>query len=356
MAVERGVRIICARSVAGVIIRRGQKMWRWAFILMLPLLLWSAYWGAGAYTLRHGLESALQGQKHGDVVTQYEHAQISGFPGAFKVNMSNVALHQAGVFAWRVPEVTLHAPSYQPQTIRLDVTGAQRIETALGALELTADPLEIGVFLRPALSLPLARAELRAGETSLVQRQENGWAIGFERLLIELQARDSLTQNNVTLSPYDLDVEAVALDLSQIGLDLPPDYQRIAHLHADLSLAFRRNWDISALQQGPPPLDAILIRSIAIATSETERRLTGQLAQEPTGFLSGNLVADVENWRALLVAFREAGYLHPDIADMIIDMLGAQYPGADMTLPLTIENGQVRFGVFILGVLPPLPR
>ena len=332
-------------------------MWRWAFILMLPLLLWSAYWGAGAYTLRQSLESALQGQLHGDVVTQYEHAHLSGFPGAFKVNMSNVALHHAGVVAWRVPEVRLQASSYRPQTIRLDVTGAQRIETALGALELTADPLEIGVFLRPAFSLPLARAELHAGETSLVQHQDTGWAVGLDRLLIELQARDSLTQHNVTFYPYDLDVEAVALDLSQSGLDLPPDHQRIARLHADLSLAFRRNWDVSALQQGPPPLDAILIRSIAIATSETELRLTGQLTQEPTGFWSGNLVLDVGNWRELLAAFREAGYLNPDIADMIIDMLGGgQHPGADMTLPLTIENGHVRFGVFILGVLPPLPR
>ena len=331
-------------------------MWRWLILLVLPLLLWSAYWGAGAYTLRHSLASALQGHQHGHVITQYEHAQLSGFPGEFRMNMSNVALHQAGVFAWRLPEVTLHAPSYQPQNIRLDVAGAQQIETALGALELTADPLEIGVFLHPALSLPLARAELRAGETSLVQRQENGWAIGLERLLIELQARDSLTQNNITFYPYDLELEAVALDLSQSGLDLPQSHQRLERLHADISLAFLGNWDISALEQGPPLLEAILIRSIAIEAGETQLRLTGQLAQEPTGFLSGNLVLDVGNWRELLAAFREAGYLNPNIADMIVDMLGAQYPGADMTLPITIENGQVRFGVFILGVLPPLPR
>lgn len=330
-------------------------MWRWLILLALPLLLWSAYWGAGAYTLRHGLENALHGQQHGDVVARYDDAQLSGFPGEFKVSMSNLALHQAGVFAWRLPEITLQAPSYQPQNIRLDIAGAQQIETAFGALELTADLLEIGVFLRPALSLPVVRAELRAAATSLVQRQEELWAIGLEQLLIELEARDSLIQNNVTLHPYDLALEAVALDLSQSGLDLPPSHQRLERLQADLSLAFHRSWDISALEQGPPHLAAVLIREIAIQSGATELQVTGQLAQGSAGFLSGNLVVDVKNWRELLAVFREAGYLDPDIADIIVDILGAQYPDAHMTLPLSIENGQIKFGVFTLGVLPALP-
>lgn len=331
-------------------------MWRWVIFLVLPLLLLSAYWGAGIYTLRYGLESVLQGHQHGDVVTQYEHVQLSGFPGQFKVNMSNIALHQAGVFAWTLPEVTLQALSYQPQNIRLDVAGAQRIETALGALQLTADPLEIGVFLRPALSLPLARAELRAGETSLVQGQENGWAIELEHLVIELQARDSVVQNSIALYPYDFELEAVALDLSRSGLDLPSSHQRLDSLHADLSLAFLSDWDISVLERGMPHLEAILIRSMAIESGTIELRLTGLLVQESTGFLSGNLVVDIKNWRELLAVFREAGYLDPDIADIIIDILGAQYPDAHMSLPLSIENGQIKSGILTLGVLPSLPR
>ena len=329
-------------------------MWRWLTLLALPLLLWSAYWGAGAYALRHGVESGLQGQIHGGVTTHYAHAQLSGFPTEFALNMSELELHQAGVFSWRLPEVKLQASSHQPQNIRLDVAGEQQIETALGALKLTADLLEIEVFLRPALSLPLARAQLRAGGAGLVH-DEAGWEIGLERLLMELQALDSVEQNNLTLHPYDLDLEAVALDLSRSGLDLPPSHQRLDSLRADLSLAFSSGWDISVLDQGLPQLEAILIRDLAMQAGDSELRMTGQLAQGPTGFLFGELVVDVENWREVLAVFRDAGYVDPDIADLIVEFLGSQYPGSQMTLPLSIENGQIRFGVFTLGVLPSLP-
>jgi len=329
-------------------------MWRWLVFIALPLLLWSAYWGTGAYTLRHGLESALQGHSHGAVVTRYEYAQLSGFPTEFKLNMSNLELHQAGVFSWRFPEVNLQAQSHQPQNIRLDVAGEQQIETALGALELTADLLEVEVFLRPSLSLPLAQAQLRSGGAQLVHG-EDGWGVALDRLLMELQARDSLEQDSVTLHPYDLNLEAGALDLSQSGLDLPPGYQRIDSVRADLSLAFSRSWDLSVLDQGPPRLEAILIQDLVIQTGETGLQMTGQLAQAPTGFLTGNLVVDIENWREVLAVFRDAGYVDPDIADLIVEFLGPQHPGPQMTLPLSIENGQIRFGAFTLGILPALP-
>ncbi|MCH8518013.1 MAG: DUF2125 domain-containing protein, partial [Cyclobacteriaceae bacterium] len=215
----------------------------------------------------------------------------------------------------------------------------------------------VEVFFRPSLSLPLARAQLRSEGARLADRGEeaDGWDLALERLLMELRALDSIEQNNVTLHPYDLDLEAVALDLSQSGLDLPPGYQRLDSLRADLALAFSSGWDLSVLDQGLPRLEAIVIRGLAIQAGDAALRMTGQLAQEPTGFLSGNLVVDVENWREVLAVFRDAGYLDPDIAALIVEFLGPQQPGPQMTLPLSIENGQIRFGAFTLGILPALP-
>lgn len=332
-------------------------MWRWLTLLALPLLLWSAYWGVGAYALRHGVESGLQDQNHGHVATRYAHAQLSGFPTEFALNMSELELYQAGVFSWRLPEVKLQAPSHQPQNIRLDVAGEQRIETALGDLTLMAEVLEVEVFFRPSLSLPLARAQLRSEGARLVHGEEvvDGWEVGLERLLMELRGLDEIEHDGTILHPYDLTLDAVALDLSQSGLNLPPSHHRLDSLRADLALAFTRSWDLSVLDQGAPRLDTIVIRSLAMQAGESELRVTGQLLQGPTGFLFGELVVDIENWRDVLTVLRDAGYVDPDVVALIVEFLGAQYPGTQMTLPLSVQNGQIQLGVFTLGVLPALP-
>jgi hypothetical protein len=329
-------------------------MRRWLILLGLPLLLWSAYWGVGAYALRHGLESTLQDQSHGAIVTRYEQIHLSGFPTEFKLNMSNLELRRAGMFSWKLPQLEAQAPSYLPQNIRLEVAGEQRIETALGSLKLTADLLEVGIFLRPSLSLPLARSQLHA-EGALLSDDGDGGQFQAGRLLMELTALDSVEQNGTVLHPYQLGFEADDLDLSQSGLSLPPSHHNLDTLRGALTLAFSSGLDLSVLDQGLPRLVGVLIQGLAIQAGGSELQMIGQLAQAPTGLLSGNLVVDVVNWRELLAVFRDAGYVDPDIADLMVEFLGAQYPGEQMTLPLDIENGQIRLGVFTLGILPALP-
>ena len=329
-------------------------MRRWLIILALPLVLWSAYWGAGAYTLKQGVAGTLQGQSHGALFTRYSQAQVSGFPTGFQLNLSDFELQQAGMFSWNLPELELQAQSYQPQNIRLEVAGEQTLETAFGALHLTASLLEIGLFLRPTLALPLARAQIEMEGASLTHKDQD-WQIGLQQLLMELEALDPVEQDNAQLYPYQLNLDAAALDLSQSGIDLPPSHQIIDRLRADLSLIFSGVWDVSMLEQGPPRLEAVLVRGLAAQAGSSELRMTGQLAQAATGRVFGELVVEVVNWRELLVVLQDAGYVDPDVAELIVEFLGDQYPDELMTLPLEIENGQVRFGVFTLGVLPALP-
>ena len=329
-------------------------MRRWLIILAVPVVLWSAYWGAGAYALKQGVAGTLQGQSHGALSTRYAKAQVSGFPTGFQLNMSDFELQQAGVFSWNLPALELQAQSYQPQNIRLEVAGEQTLDTAFGALRLTADLLEIGLFLRPTLALPLGRAQLEMEGAGLVH-QELDWQIGLQELLMELQALDPVAQDRAVLYPYQLNLESTALDLSQSGIDLPPSHQIIDSLRANLSLVFSGVWDLSVMEQGPPRLEAVLVRGFAAQAGASELRMTGQLAQSATGLLSGELVVEVVNWRELLAVLRDAGYVDPDIAELIVEFLGDQYPDEQMTVPLEINNGQVRFGVFTLGILPALP-
>lgn len=344
-------------------------MRRWLIILALPLLLWSAYWGAAAYTLKQGVADVLQGQEHGAVSSSYTEARISGFPTDFQINMSDLEVRQAGVFSWTLPEMELHAPSYQPQTVRLDFDGEQTVQTRFGTLHLEANLLEIAVFLRPALALPLGRAQLQLEEARLTHEGQGGqgnqgsdeagdWQLELKALQVELRdlpdTRQADQGDNAPY-PYQLSLAATDLDLSEIGSDLPPDYQVMEVIVADLGLGFSDVWDRSVLNEGMPRLETLLIRESGLRLGESELRMTGQLERADTGVLSGSLVVDVQNWRELLAVLRGAGYVNPDVADLIVEFLGDQYPSDKMTLPLQIQDGQIQFGVFTLGVLPALP-
>lgn len=328
-------------------------MRRWLIIIALPFLLWSAYWSAGAYSLKQGVAGTLQGQRHGALTTRYAQAQVSGFPTGFHLTMSDFELHQGGVFSWSLPELELQAPSYQPQNIRMEIGGAQKIDTRFGALDLTASLLDIGMFLRPALTLPLGRAQLQMEQARLAH--DDGWLIGVKQLLMELQELEQVEQDSTVLYPYHLSLEATALDLSESGVELPPSHQIVESLGADLALVFSRAWDISVLDQGPPLLERVLVRGLSMHLGMSELSITGHMAQAATGRLFGELVVEIVQWRALLGALQEAGYVDPDVAALIVEFLGDQYPDDRMTLPLEIDNGQVRYGVFTLGVLPALP-
>lgn len=331
-------------------------MRRWFIFLVLPLLVWSTYWAVGAYALKEGVAVALQGQSHGALTTRYAQAEVSGFPAGFQLNVSDLELQQAGIFSWKLPALELQAPSYQPQNIRLEIAGEQKIDTRFGELDLIAGVLEIGLFLRPALSLPLGRAQLLMEQASLTHASmaSVGWSVGVERLQMDLGAFESSERGDTVVYPYQLNFEATALDLSQSGLDLPPSHQIIESLKADIMLGFSDVWDISVLDQGPPRLDMFLIRGLLLRVGSSELSMTGQLAQTATGQVFGDLLVDILQWRDLLDVLQEAGYVDPDVAALAVDFLGDQYPEDRLTLPLRIDNGQVRFGVFTLGILPAL--
>ena len=326
----------------------------WLVILALPVLLWSAYWGAGAYTLKHGMESMLQDQHNGAVLSRYGDAQVGGFPTDFQVNMSDLELDRAeSGFSWRISQIELRAPSYQPQNIQLDVSGEQRVETTLGALDLEARLFEINVSLRPTLDLPLGRAQL-ALEGAVVAHEQKGWLLGLERLMVDL--RDVPSPDQAGSAPYQMTLAAKSLDLSDLGWNLPPSHQVMESLRARIGFAFSRAWDRSVLDQGFPRMDALMIHDIAMRIGDSEVTVTGQLERGSAGLMSGELLVDILNWRAILNILRQAGYIDPDIAGLIEDLMAGQDAAEDrVQLPITLEQGVISLGVFKLGFLSPLP-
>jgi hypothetical protein len=232
-------------------------MRRWlVIILAAPVVLWLVYWGAAGLAVKQGVESLLQDQSYGDLSSRFSETRLQGFPTDFQLSVSDVEFQNAPLFSWAVPLVQMSAPSYRPQTVNLDISGPQTIQSRFGALEIKAHSFNIGLFFRPQLSLPLGSALLKLETAQLAH--EAGWRLDTERLLVmlreistEVGAADSL---GAPVNDYRLELDARQMDLSAMFPELPPAYHEITAATADTMLSFSRTWNRTIFEQGLPDL------------------------------------------------------------------------------------------------------
>jgi len=327
-----------------------------AFALVVPVLLWTAYWGTTGFAVKHGAERFLQDERYGDLSSRFAEARLSGFPTEFQLNLSEVQFQRSDMFAWSVPEIRLSAPGHRPQEVSFDISGPQTVESHIGGLDIMAETFNIELFFRLAATAPLAHAQLLL-EAGRLEHAAAGWQLGAERLLVAIQEDTGTTASaDATMGLYQLELEASLLDISEILTDLAPAYQQIDAMTADMGLIFSRAWDRSLLDSGPPALRGVVIRNGEILFENTSIVFSGQLDVSDRGLLSGEIIIDVQGWRGFLNAFHQAGYLDEDIAELILYFLGRDGDADEVaTLPLTFQDGAISFGVFTLGFLPPMP-
>lgn len=322
-------------------------MKRWVIILLAaPVVLWSAYWGGAAFFLKNETKALLRNQLPGQLSAQISQTQVRGYPTNFQLHLADVTVQDTGMFAWTSPGIQINAPSYGPQNIRMDIIGPQQIRSKLGDLAMTADDFQVTLLVNPVLELSLGLAQLDLENARLVH--DEGWQILLGRLMISV--KDTLTSGT-----YDMDAAASALGLSGILPKLPPAYDEIEALRASMGIEFTRDWDFGMVEAGPPFLRTLTIREAEVMFGESLIAIEGELGLTAQNRVSGALTLDITGWRELLSVLRDAGYVDPDIADLIEEFMGDQTQSDQIELPLVIQSGRVRFGVFTLGTVPALP-
>lgn len=327
-------------------------------VIVVPALLWVLYWVAAAFAVEQGSRRFLQDRQYGDMTSSFADIQRSGFPTDFRFDYSEFQIAKQGLLSWSIPAVRLSASGHRPQAVRLEALGPQTVRGRFGTLDIISQNAAIKMLFRLAATVPLDRAELLLKAVSFVH--EDGWRLDADEVLGTLQeageAEPGADMPQQGQGRYRLQLDATGLDISAILTQLPPDYQQVPVITVDTGLIFERPWDRSLLEQGPPRLRGLFIHDGQIRLGAADIALSGQLVRSDDGLVSGEVIIDIHGWRDLVTTLRQAEYLDPDIADLIFDFLDrGDDPMETMTLPLKLQNGQVSFGIFTLGVLPALP-
>lgn len=326
-------------------------MKRWLILLVLaPALIWSAYWGVVTFRVQHDLEAALRGESFEGLSGQVQESRMRGFPSRFHFGITDLELHQAGIFSTAIPQVQIAAAAYSPHLINLELESPQRVTTAFGDTIIEADLFQIGIFLRPHLSVPLDRAALRLDAAELTT-PDQGRFLGIDHLNMMFSETPE-SQNGDTEGLYRFNLEGTGIDLSDLLPDVPDAYRTISGIRADIGLIYSSLWDSAVFSTGFPRLQNVIIPEARLTSGPSEISLRGQVSVSAQGALTGDVILDITAWRGFLAALTQAGILDQDLAEIILQIMGGQDDGDTITLPLRIENNLVSFGVFTLGFLP----
>ena len=326
-------------------------MKRWLLLLVLaPVLIWSAYWGAAAFGMKHSLTTALSGQGFYGLSATAQASHGRGFPSQFLFDVTDMELHQAGMFSASIPSIQIEASAYTPHLINLELGDPQRVSTAFGETVIEADLFQIGIFLRPHLSVPLDRAGLRL-ESANLTAPDYGKLLSVERLNMGFFESPE-SQSGQAEGLYRLNVEGAGIDVSELLSDFPEEYHNISNIRTDIGLIYSNLWDRSVLHTGVPLLRNVIIPEFELIWGPSEISLTGQVSVSGQGTLTGDIVLDISAWRGFLMGAVQAEIVDPDLAALILQLMDGQDENDTINLPLRIENNLVSFGVFTLGFLP----
>lgn len=326
-------------------------MKRWLLLLILvPVLAWSAYWAAAAFGMKHSLETALSGQSIEGLSGQAQESRVSGFPSQFSFGITELELRQAEIFSASIPQVQIEASAYSPHLINLELDSPQRVTTAFGDTVVDADLFQIGVFLRPNMSMPLDRILLRLNNANMtVTSQER--RLNADRLDLDFFETPE-SQSGETEGIYRLRVVGEGIDLSDLLSDFPDGYRSISDVRADIGLAYSSLWDRSVFNTGFPRLQNVIVPEAQLTLGPSQISLKGQVSVGFQGNITGNVIIDISAWRGLLAALTQAEIIHQDLSEVILQIMDGQDENDTVNLPLKIENNLVSFGVFTLGFLP----
>ena len=242
----------------------------------------------------------------------------------------------------------MEAKSYQPNRINLDLSDPHSISGSIGSLEIDAELADLSVLFKPNLQLSLGNLE--ALFKNLVLSFD-----GLADAEIEtMSARIDASAN--TEKSYQVTAQIENLDLSNILVGLGSDHQTFQNISLSAEVELSRPLDRLALAGGSPQVQTLLVHEALINYGETSVLLDAKLVLNKLGTLNGNTNFTVQNWKNLFGLAKNLGYVEPDLEEffhsILINLANQDGSEDTLTIPLTITNNTISYGVLTLGVLP----
>ncbi len=324
-------------------------------LVIIALILASAYWAAGTMGLRLGLAGWFEQRRGAGWRAEYATLSTGGWPARFEARISGLELADPGSgLAWSLPSFRFHAPAWRPGKITALWPARQSIATPGQRIAVDAGTMRAALLLTETTDLNLARLGLELAGIAL--RSDRGWESGLEsgRLLVEQAAGPG--------HAYRLKFEASGLRPAEAFLArleraaLPGG--KIEGMRLDALVSFDAPWDRFALEGARPQPTRIGLERLEATSGALELHLSGELEIGPDGLPEGQIAVRARNWRQMVALARELGILAETLEPSLVSTLSflASLSGDRDSLdtPLTFTNGYVAFGPVPLGPAPVL--
>ncbi len=336
-----------------------RKLTRYLFLLVLAAIGWGIYWYVGAQATERGLSAWLEARRGEGWTAEAATLATNGFPNRFDTTFEELDLADpdTGV-GWSAPWFQILSLSYKPthviavwpeqQELRLpDETLAVAATRMIGSLELGATP-----------TLPLQQIVVEGTEAALASSQ--GWTADVAAAQVALRERADAGAAPASDPTYDIAVtlDGFVPDSTEIKrlrnlVGLPAEVETLS---AELTVAFDKGWDRSAIEDRRPQPREIEITALRARWGDLALSGAGRLTVDADGVGTGELNLEATNWRDILALAEASGALpeaQVPLVRGVLETLARLAGDPDrLDVPLRLSRGFVLIGPVPLGVAP----
>lgn len=322
------------------------------WITFIAAALYGGYWFIGSRSVLAGTEEALQ-QMQAEGRGAYQSVSIAGFPSRFDMTVDRPALTSAdGAVSWSAPFLQVLALSYRPNHVIAVWPNDQTLQLGAERFGVHSSDMKASVALTAGLDLPLDHAEFEAHDLGLTLNQQPQLHMG--KLLVASRQKDGPQSHEVAIIATDLAPgDALRALIDPAGKNPALFDQSRLDMIVDLD----RPLDRGIIDQ-PARITALRQIDGALHWGTVGVTVAGDLTVDAQGIPAGNLRLVVTDLPALMEMVQRAGLLSDEQAAFLRKafdgMATTGTDGSETTLPLTLLDGQIWFGLIPLGPAPQL--
>ncbi|WP_412508127.1 DUF2125 domain-containing protein [Roseovarius sp. SYSU LYC5161] len=325
-------------------------------IIVTAAALWAGYWVVGAQAAKTAAAGWFEARRAEGWAADYGTMTVQGFPNRFDTVFTDVALADPETgLAWNAPRFQFNTLSYRPDHVIAVWPDAQRVATPRAGYDLASRDMRASLVVTGGTRLALERSTLTADMITISPGQANGTS-RVESLTLAAE------RDRGTIATYRLGLRADGLGPAprwKARVDpagrLPEDFDAFT---ADMTVAFDKPWDRTAIEVARPQPTRIKIRLAEARWGRLELQAAGTVDIGADGRPVGEVTVKARNWRDILDMAVTSGAVPQGLADTLRDGLSlvSRMAGNPRTLdiPLGFRNGRVMLGPVPVAAAPVL--
>lgn len=313
-------------------------------VILLAFAGWAGFWFWQASAIRADLRGWFKERTAQGWTAEYSAIRVRGFPSRIDVTIEEPRLSDpASGLGWQAPFIQILGLTYQPGHHILAFADEQVWQTRGGQVTVTSDGLRASVVHDTGTGT-LLRMNAEAEVLNIAGPQTT---LALAGLTAALHRAEAPTDQRLAVQ-----IQSVA------GRDGPLTDGRLEALAVQAVLRFAEPLTLDSLAGPAPAPQEIDLARAEYRVEGLDLNAAGRVTVDEAGRLDGDVTLRAVNWRDLIDRARDADLLPETFTDTLENALAmaAGLGGRPDTLdiPLTLDRGQLRFGMIPLGPAPRL--